>query len=284
LVASGDPEIQRAVVRAAVQLRTKEASTPLFDLLKSPSTASGVRAVLVPALVALNAAQASEAVRLALSDPDPGVQASAIPYLGRLDGDQSVVLLAGFVRAGTNTSGREAAQAAYAALAQLARPEADALVLAGLDDLVADRLPSGLQLDVLMAAEARAASSQGIRDRLAEYLAKRRSDDVLAPFREAITGGSVARGRAIFVDHPNAQCLRCHTVARNGGTVGPVLDGIGKSKTPEELLESIVFPNRSYAVGFAPAPGAKSAMPDGLADSLTRQELRDLVAFLASLK
>lgn len=280
LIASGEIEIQAAVISAAVNLRAKEASTPFFEQLSVKTNMPAVRAQLVPALAALNAAQVGAAVRLALDDVDPGVKASAIPYLDRLEGDEAVTRLARFVR----SSETESAQAAYAALAKLGNPAADALILAGMETLLAGRLPATLRLDVKLAAAARATSEPRLARHLEQMVLSDRPDEGLAKYRDALAGGSVARGRAIFLENANAQCLRCHQIARNGGTVGPALDGIAKTKSNEYLLESIVFPNKAFAVGFAPPPGAQSAMPEGLGEILSRHELRDLVAYLASLR
>jgi cytochrome c2 len=99
-----------------------------------------------------------------------------------------------------------------------------------------------------------------------------------------LKGGDAIRGGLIFKNHPQVQCLRCHKIAGDGGTVGPALDGIGKLRDRPYLLESIVYPNKAYAEGFKPAEGGLSAMPEGLADLLTPIELRDLIEFLASLR
>lgn len=137
-------------------------------------------------------------------------------------------------------------------------------------------------------------------------------------------------GGRIFREHPAVQCLRCHQVGADGGIVGPKLDGIGRRQTREQLLESIVWPNRRIAEGFetvaltlrdgSEAKGTvkaekegvltvettlddgtaatrtirtldisrrergPSAMPEGLAESLSPRELRDLVEYLATLR
>ena len=39
---------------------------------------------------------------------------------------------------------------------------------------------------------------------------------------------------------------------REGGMVGPVLDGVGSRQTREYLLESIVFPNAKIAPDLKP--------------------------------
>jgi quinoprotein glucose dehydrogenase len=76
------------------------------------------------------------------------------------------------------------------------------------------------------------------------------SPDPLAPFRASLVGGDAARGRQVFREHPTVQCLRCHQVAGDGGTVGPKLDGIGRRQSREYLLESIVWPNQKIAPQF----------------------------------
>ena len=69
-------------------------------------------------------------------------------------------------------------------------------------------------------------------------------------WRPLLAGGDAERGRKIFLEKVEVQCSRCHQVKREGGTVGPALDGIGARQTREYLLESIVAPNAKIAAGF----------------------------------
>ncbi len=283
-IATGDATIQSALVQAAVRLRAKEASTPLYELLKSASTPLTVRAALVPALVALNAVTAEAAVRFAFTSTEPTLRASAVPYLDRLGTDHALELLAPAVA--IPDAGRDigTAQAAYKALAKLELPAADALIAVGLQSLTDGSLAPTLALDVVTAAEQRAPQVPALATGLAEYQKHQPPSEPLARYQNVLQGGSAARGRTLFFEHPGVQCLRCHQVAAAGGTVGPKLDGIGKLRDRTYLLESIVQPNKQFAEGFQPAPGTLSAMPEGLGDALNRMELRDLVEFLASLK
>ncbi|MEO8165937.1 MAG: glucose dehydrogenase, partial [Betaproteobacteria bacterium] len=66
-------------------------------------------------------------------------------------------------------------------------------------------------------------------------------------------GGNAIRGRDLFVSHPSAQCIRCHTVAGQGGTAGPDLSALSspeRNADRRHLLESIVLPNAKIAKGF----------------------------------
>jgi putative membrane-bound dehydrogenase-like protein len=138
--------------------------------------------------------------------------------------------------------------------------------------------------------------------------------------------GDARAGREIFLGK-KAGCTACHTVAGQGGKVGPDLSKIGSIRVGRDLLEAIVFPSATFARGFEPflirtkdgsiydglvareTPDAIylftaeriekriarpsvdviqqsriSVMPQGLDNQLTREELRDLIAFLSSLK
>src|SRR6185295_8587405 len=138
--------------------------------------------------------------------------------------------------------------------------------------------------------------------------------------------GDAKAGREIFLGK-KAGCTACHTVAGQGGKVGPDLSKIGSIRVGRDLLEAIVFPSATFARGFEPflirttsgaiydgliareTPDAiylftaervekriprssvdviqqskVSVMPQGLDNQLSREELRDLIAFLISLK
>ena len=61
----------------------------------------------------------------------------------------------------------------------------------------------------------------------------------------AAQGGDVARGKAVF----QAVCLGCHSVAGQGGQVGPVLNGAGASGV-ETLLRNVLTPNAAMEAGY----------------------------------
>lgn len=93
---------------------------------------------------------------------------------------------------------------------------------------------------------------------------------------EAITGGSAARGRALFMEKG---CGGCHTLTRvpqAHGLVGPPLDGVGEramiagmlANNPDNMERWIAHPQSVI-------PG--NAMPDL---PMTAQDSRDLAAFL----
>jgi putative heme-binding domain-containing protein len=66
-----------------------------------------------------------------------------------------------------------------------------------------------------------------------------------------VPAGSAQQGREVFFGK-KAACANCHTVAGEGGRVGPDLTKIGASRSGTDLLEAIVFPSASFAREFRP--------------------------------
>lgn len=148
----------------------------------------------------------------------------------------------------------------------------------------------------------------------------------LAELDPQLIGGDPVRGREVFFGK-KAACSACHTIALQGGRVGPDLSKIAAIRTRRDLLEAIVFPSASFARGYEPyliktkdgsvldgliaretadaiylfttdrtekrvprstidllQQGRTSVMPQGLDALLSREEFRDLLGFLVSLK
>jgi mono/diheme cytochrome c family protein len=107
-------------------------------------------------------------------------------------------------------------------------------------------------------------------------------------WRFGFPAGDPRAGREVFV---KLECHKCHAVggetfpgvARDAGTVGPDLAGMGAHHPAEYLAESILDPNAVIvtAPGFT-GPDGRSVMPD-YRDTLTVAELVDLVAYLKGL-
>jgi putative heme-binding domain-containing protein len=75
-----------------------------------------------------------------------------------------------------------------------------------------------------------------------------RSQEVNA---SAKTAGNAARGKELFYGDGN--CASCHMVAGKGGRMGPDLTGVGGSRTPEAIIDSIRNPSRRLSWGLTEA-------------------------------
>jgi len=56
--------------------------------------------------------------------------------------------------------------------------------------------------------------------------------------------GNAARGVALFASAKSA-CVSCHKIGKLGGRVGPEMTAIGMQRTAEQLVESVLWPNRN---------------------------------------
>ena len=99
----------------------------------------------------------------------------------------------------------------------------------------------------------------------------------------AAAAGDPAKGKAVFTA---SACASCHTFKPAGstGTVGPDLDTAPAADAKKAgmaldafLRQSIVDPN-----AYVPSGYAKGLMPGNFGQQLSKTQLDDLVAFLAS--
>lgn len=99
--------------------------------------------------------------------------------------------------------------------------------------------------------------------------------------------GDPSRGEQLF---QSQACGACHTIAGVSGAdsrIGPDLSHIGSeaaARVPGQdaetyLRTALLFPNASVVEGYPP-----NVMPLDYGQTLTRQQQRDLIAFLLSLR
>ena len=166
-------------------------------------------------------------------------QADQVPP-PRTVADEIAVLESGRIRA---------KQHALTRLAAHHDPGAGKVLLAQLELFQAGRLPLALWLDLFESAAKR--DEAAIKAVLAERARElEKTSDPLVPFRECLEGGDGEVGRAIFTTKPEAGCVRCHSVDGKGGQIGPELTWHRHTTERAHLLESLIVPNATLAVGF----------------------------------
>lgn len=107
---------------------------------------------------------------------------------------------------------------------------------------------------------------------------------------DSATPGDAANGEAIFngtiLVAGASPCVACHMVSGDVAVVGPNLAGIANraaervpdSSAAEYLRVSIIDPNSYIVEGYS-----EGIMPLNYADTLTEEQINDLVAYLLSL-
>ncbi len=317
-VFAGPEAVRKAATTAAPKLGMTEVSPFLITLVGSERAGSQNRIDALNALVSLKDPKLNETAQKAIGSQDPQVRNAGRAVLIK---KESAAMLKEIqtVLDGTNIVEQ---QGSLAILAGNPSGDADGLIEAWLDKLIAKNAKPELSLEILEAATG--SKSERIKRRLAGYEESRPKDD-LGKYREALVGGDAERGRDIFLNKAAVQCQRCHQIDGQGGEVGPPANGAGK-QTRDYLLEALVLPSKAIAKGYdtilittldsksisgvlkgedekevrlMTAEGklvtvkksdiddrktTKSAMPDDLPSKLTKRELRDLVEFLSGMK
>jgi quinoprotein glucose dehydrogenase len=295
----GTPDLLVAAIAAAEKLALTEAAPHLAALLKdttqpAPVRVASLRTLGHSAFRTPHSALLSTSVTLALSDTNSLVRREAVKLAAAGNPTTAVPLLERIL---TTEKDTRLQQAALTALGDLPGPAADTVLSAQLALLTDKKLSPELQLELLEAAAKRTAPAiaEALRPHLAPYLGHaanvgrasssplpsgtnqppEEASKMLALPLAALAGGDAAEGKRVFNEHAGAQCLRCHAVRGAGGIVGPDLAGVGKRLTREQLLESIVFPNQTIAVGFENATIVLKggANHSGLVKSETATEL-----------
>ena len=317
---AGSRKVREAAAKLAGQYGIKDVEPFLLDIAKDSATAGSERVAALNALETLKSPHLKTIVESTLTDTNSTVRLEARRLLAGIDPDRAVKLLGETLDADPVAE----QQSAISILAGLKRPDADEILASWLERLVQRKVPDGIQLDLLNAAQAR--KTKELLARVTEFDLQRKSDDHLGQFRETLSGGNAARGSEIFFGKAEVSCRRCHKIDGNGGDVGPDLSRIGLDKSREYLLESVVDPNKQIAKGFETVilemdsglihagiiksdegtrlslqkpdgsivvvdkskiedrAVGKSGMPEDLVKKLTKSEIRDLVEFLATLK
>ena len=150
------------------------------------------------------------------------------------------------------------------------------------------------------------------------------SEGVLGPFFPTLNGGEEKAGKQVAFGHAAAQCIRCHKVGSSGGVLGPDLSKVASRLSPSKLLESLVDPQAQLTEGYGllvatlkdgstvtgsitqatsenyqlqTSNGKESTLDRSLIASqiltspmppaatiLSKREIRDLIAFLSTLR
>ena len=244
LLKDAPPSIQETVAKLAAKLSISGAGEPLFQLASNTRAAEAPRIEAIRALVELKDPHVAAAAKAAIADKNAKIRSEGLQALAGADPAAAVKAMGDIVNTGSTVE----KQGALLALAQIQNQEASGVLSGLLDKLIAKGLPAEIQLDVIEAAKKH--DDPGLKDRLAKYEAALPASDDLAKFRVTLAGGDATRGRKIFREKAETQCLRCHKCEVGDSVVGPELTHIGSTKDRAYILESIVHPNKQIAEGF----------------------------------
>ena len=222
-----------------------EMGDELLDVVNDSDRAGDARIAALNALAELGTKELQPAIESAMAASSPPVRLAGIAQLAKLDPSAATPML---VR--TTESGElPEQQAAFQALGTVSGDSAEKAMLDWLDKLESGNAANNVQADIIEAA--RASTSERVRAQLAKYESTFTDVEAIDKWLPALEGGDANRGRAIFMEKAETQCLRCHAIGLRGGSeVGPDLSQVGERLERSAILESVVFPNNIIAEGF----------------------------------
>ena len=236
------PDAVRVAAAGLVGVAGLKDTAILSEIVRDSKFSGEARAAALEALAGKGGSELAVAVEAALNDKSPALRRSAIQTLTKVpDGVRRLRTL-------INSGSPHDQQAAFAAMGSLGAA-AEPLLLDSLDRLLAGKVAPEARLDLVTAAEAQQ-SSPAVAAKVKQYRSTFPKDDPMAAHRDVLAGGDADRGRRIFLDRADVQCVRCHTVIGAGGAAGPDLSGIGKRQQRDYLLESILFPAKRITPGW----------------------------------
>jgi quinoprotein glucose dehydrogenase len=316
----GPDALCREVAVLAEKLSLHEGAPLLRRTVADRNRPATVRAEALQALAALGDEHLVEATQLALADSDPGLRTAGRRVLARVQPEEAIASLRKAL-AGTDRAER---QGALAVLGEMPGRAADRILADWLDKLRAHEVAPELQLDLLEAAAHRSTPElkeklaayeaarpksdplAGYREALAGGDAERGRRIFLHKTEAAclrchrvrgiggevgpdLTGIGARQPREYLLESivdPNRQIAKGFETVILALKSGQIVSGIVKEENAQEVrLMNAEGKSLTVRKGeIEERQQGKSAMPPDLIKSLSRNELRDLVEYLAGLK
>jgi quinoprotein glucose dehydrogenase len=235
----GDRALQIASAHERIPLEDAE----LLGLIRDERATASRRVAALRALETRPGARAAAgaAAGTALDTNAPLLRAEARDVLIRLQSSRAFAA----IEVVDDRSSLIERQRAYASLARLGTPEADARLAVALERLQASSLPTAVQLELIEAVESR--DDPVLRGQLDAWRASRGTNPITR-YSWALDGGDPLRGELVF--QGSGDCQRCHGTAGHGAGIGPALIGIAAKRGTLHLLSSMLVPQADIAEGF----------------------------------
>jgi putative heme-binding domain-containing protein len=248
ILSSTSGRMQADAIRLVTRYELKIDDASFFKWVGDQSKHSSARVAALHLLAARKNPRLEQAIDIALHDSSPRLRAEARSLWANVRPEAALPRL---VKVLNDSSASPLER--QSALAVLAKAQGgEKLIEEWAGRLKAGQVPNVLMVDLL---EILKESPDAKRKQLAsEWESKQSPSDPLAKFRIALHGGDAERGRALFVGHAAAQCMRCHKIHNEGGDAGPDLSKVverNPNETREYLLESLIVPSAKIAQGYA---------------------------------
>lgn len=318
---SDSEKIRKQTIDVTSAYQIADVVPRLMAIVSSPDEKTGSRVDALKAIGQIDKQQALKVTKELIQSDVTELRSAARALMAKVAPEEAIDLLVDSLDNGSLAE----KQIAVTALSGLKLPAAKSALKSQLETLAnGGEIHRGLILDLLEAV--RKYDDREMNKIRRSYLETLKDLPLTKQFEMCAEGGNVQEGVKVFYGAAAASCRRCHVVNGQGGGVGPDLSEIGKEKTLEYLLESVVEPNAVIAKGFETVllvtidgkietgivkeendetllllkanseevrffqddilerSKGQSGMPADLYKSLTKAQIRDVIAYLATLK
>ncbi len=208
--------------------------------------APDMRTAALRTLVQLNVPQQGHAIKLALADAEKSVRVTGLDLLANMNiaPETMAALLADVI----DTKTEEEQQAAIMTLGKVPLQHSESVFTRLLDRMERGQVSPATYLELREAIDS--TRSEPLATRYATIVRQLSPEGLNAEYYNTLYGGNAWRGRAVFLQNQQAQCIRCHGYNNQGGNAGPGLDNIANALDREELLEALIDPGKRIAPGY----------------------------------
>jgi len=262
---SDEPEVIVASAKMIANLGIQDFNDTFARVL-STSHSPEVRSAMLVALSTLKYNQMEDVIHKGMTDRDPSVRTTAVGLLSDLNITKES--LPAVVDPIFKNGSVQEQQELLRVLGEMPVDKTEAVLDKLLDQLAAKKIAPAITLDLIEAVDS--THSQKLTAKLQPYRSTSNKTD---GFLDAMYGGDARSAWWYFRSSSTGQCVRCHAIDGEGGTVGPDLSDIGNKLTREEIVQALVEPSARLSPGYG---SVKLTLKDGqVITGILMEESRD---------
>ena len=243
-------QIAVAAIESAGTLGLTNIGPELLTLAESTTAATPTRIAAFSSLDKLKYPKLTETLATMAETPDK-LDSQLLAVVTALTAKRDAATAMPLIKSGLSRNEQTTSQAMIATLGTMNDNASRKTLADALEAMIADKHPSALRLDVIIAAKQRKLDSlNGLLSAYETARSKRDKDSLVAAHLDTAFGGDIKRGKEIFHNKTAVSCIRCHKIGWDGGNVGPALTDLGSKHDRRYIIEAITNPNAVIAKGY----------------------------------
>lgn len=247
-----EPEVIVASAKMIANLGIQDFNENFAQILNT-SHSSEVRSAMLTSLSILKYNKMETVIHKGMADKDPSVRTTAVGLLADLNITKEN--LPSVVDPVFKQGSVQEQQQLLRVLGEMPVDKTEAVLDRLIDQLASKKIAPAITLDLIEAVDS--THSEKLISRLQPL---RPTGNKTDGYLDALYGGDARSAWWYFRSSASGQCVRCHAINGEGGTVGPDLSNIGNTLTREEILQSLVEPSARLAPGYG---SVKVTLKDG---------------------